>query len=64
LLARAIQHEIDHLHGKLFVDYLSFLKRRGALARWEELKSQYPDLRRTLTLQDAPVADRSGGERR
>lgn len=64
LLARAIQHEIDHLHGKLFIDYLSFLKRRGALARWEELKSQYPDLRRTLTLQDAPVADRSGGERR
>jgi peptide deformylase len=64
LLARALQHEIDHLHGKLFIDYLSFLKRRGALARWEELKSQYPDLRRTLTLQDAPVADRSGGERR
>lgn len=28
LLAVCIQHEIDHLDGKLFVDYLSELKRR------------------------------------
>ena len=27
LLARAFQHEMDHLDGKLFVDYLSPLKR-------------------------------------
>ncbi len=27
LLAVCIQHEIDHLEGKLFVDYLSELKR-------------------------------------
>jgi peptide deformylase len=27
LLAICIQHEIDHLDGKLFVDYLSALKR-------------------------------------
>ncbi len=27
LLAVCIQHEIDHLDGKLFVDYLSPLKR-------------------------------------
>jgi len=27
LLAVCIQHEIDHLNGKLFVDYLSALKR-------------------------------------
>ena len=27
LLAQAIQHEIDHLDGKLYVDYLSPLKR-------------------------------------
>jgi peptide deformylase len=34
--ARVIQHEIDHLDGKLFIDYLSPLKRqlmRGALKR-------------------------------
>ncbi len=28
LLAVCIQHELDHLEGKLFVDYLSSLKRR------------------------------------
>src|SRR5699024_12037270 len=28
LLAVCIQHEIDHLDGKMFVDYLSPLKRR------------------------------------
>ncbi len=27
LLARAMQHEIDHLHGVLFIDHLSRLKR-------------------------------------
>ena len=27
LLARALQHEIDHLHGILFIDHLSPLKR-------------------------------------
>ncbi len=27
LLARAFQHEIDHLNGKLFIDHLSVLKR-------------------------------------
>jgi hypothetical protein len=48
LLARAFQHEIDHLHGKLFIDYLSFLKRRGVMARWEDLKEKYPSQRRVL----------------
>lgn len=42
LLARCLQHEIDHLHGKLFVDYLSVLKRRAALAKWEKVKGDYP----------------------
>ena len=27
ILSTCIQHEIDHLDGKLFVDYLSTLKR-------------------------------------
>ncbi|MFN8666583.1 MAG: peptide deformylase [Gemmatimonadaceae bacterium] len=49
LLARCLQHEIDHLHGKMFIDYLSFLKRRAALAKWELQKSKYPDSVRILT---------------
>ncbi|MHB1095131.1 MAG: peptide deformylase [Gemmatimonadaceae bacterium] len=48
LLARCFQHEIDHLHGKLFLDHLSFLKRRAALAHWEEEKDQYPGFIRIL----------------
>jgi peptide deformylase len=48
LLARCLQHEIDHLHGRLFLDHLSLFKRRAALARWDEEKLHYPDLRRTL----------------
>lgn len=32
LLAVALQHEIDHLDGKLFIDYLSPLRRRRLLA--------------------------------
>lgn len=33
LLAQCIQHECDHLRGKLFVDYLSSLKRTRIRAR-------------------------------
>jgi peptide deformylase len=51
LLARAIQHEIDHLHGRLFIDYLSVLKRRAILASWEESKSKYPGLVRDVSLE-------------
>jgi peptide deformylase len=49
LLARCLQHEIDHLHGKLFIDYLSVLKRRAALAKWAKSKERYPDFIRRLT---------------
>ena len=33
MLAVCIQHEMDHLQGKVFVEYLSPLKRRRILAR-------------------------------
>ena len=36
LLAVCIQHEIDHLDGKLFVDYLSDLKRQRIRKRIEK----------------------------
>lgn len=38
LVARAIQHEIDHLDGILFIDRLSPLKRRLLLRKWERLR--------------------------
>lgn len=37
-LARAIQHEIDHLNGKLAIDYLSVLKKNVALRKLVKLK--------------------------
>lgn len=36
--ARVLQHEIDHLHGKLFIDYLSSLKRNIIIKRVKKLK--------------------------
>ena len=36
--ARILQHEIDHLYGKLFVDYLSSLKRNMIIKRVQKLK--------------------------
>ncbi len=34
LKARAIQHEIDHLDGILFLDHLSLVRRQMLLAKW------------------------------
>ncbi|MEP6904712.1 MAG: peptide deformylase [Gemmatimonadales bacterium] len=51
LLARCLQHEIDHLHGKLFVDYLSVLKRRAALAKWDTFKADFPGYIRKVVLE-------------
>jgi len=36
ILATCIQHEIDHLDGKLFVDYLSNLKRQRIRSKLEK----------------------------
>ena len=38
LLAVCIQHEMDHLRGKLFVDYLSPENRRRALLKIKEIQ--------------------------
>ncbi|OIN11030.1 peptide deformylase [Oceanisphaera psychrotolerans] len=40
LLAICIQHEMDHLIGKLFVDYLSPLKRQRIRQKMEKLAKQ------------------------
>lgn len=48
LLAVCIQHEIDHLDGKLFVDYLSPLKKQRIKKKMLKLKKLEP------SDQDAP----------
>jgi peptide deformylase len=40
LLARALQHEIDHLDGLLFLDRVSALKRRMLLKKWRKIEEE------------------------
>ena len=40
LLSRALQHEIDHLDGVLFVDRVSALKRQMLLKKWRKLRAE------------------------
>lgn len=40
LLSVCVQHEMDHLQGKLFVDHLSALKRELIKRRMKKLKTQ------------------------
>ncbi len=54
LLGRCLQHEIDHLHGRLFTDRLSLLKRRAAMKEWEYEKTKYPKNLRVLPVGDLP----------
>lgn len=47
LLARVMQHEIDHLHGKYFIEYLSAFKQsllKGKLGRMKrgDVDTDYP----------------------
>lgn len=39
LLAVCVQHEMDHLQGKLFVDHISSLKREIIKRRMKKLKA-------------------------
>lgn len=40
LLSRCIQHEMDHLKGRLFVDHLSAVKRGMILRKLEKIRRQ------------------------
>ena len=42
LVARAIQHELDHLDGVLFIDHLSPLKRQLLVSRWKREHRDQP----------------------
>jgi peptide deformylase len=53
LLARCVQHEIDHLHGRLFIDYLSLVKRQAAMKKWRKLRGKDKSLTRTIEPRDA-----------
>ncbi|HEX6966371.1 MAG TPA: peptide deformylase [Gemmatimonadaceae bacterium] len=52
LLARCIQHELDHLHGKLFIDYLSLVKQQAAQRKWKKLRKGDRSLTRSVVPAD------------
>jgi peptide deformylase len=45
LVARAVQHEVDHLDGILFLDHLSLMRRRLLLARWKRELGDAPTIK-------------------
>jgi peptide deformylase len=66
IAARVIQHEIDHLNGVLFIDYLSVVRRqmlRGALRKIQkEGRKQRPELRALEAEELERAATKSSGE--
>jgi peptide deformylase len=55
LLAICIQHEMDHLEGKLFVDYLSELKRTRIRKKLEKERRERGSAQGTRERSKAPV---------
>ena len=49
LRARAIQHEIDHLDGILFIDHVSPLKRRMLMKKWKKSRKADTSLLKEVT---------------
>jgi peptide deformylase len=54
LKARAIQHEIDHLDGILFLDHLSLVKRQMLLAKWRREHKDDTGFTKEVTGASAP----------
>ena len=55
LKARAIQHEIDHLDGILFLDHLSLIRRQMLLARWRREHKDDTGYIREVQAESAPT---------
>ena len=58
LLGRAMQHEIDHLDGILFLDRIGPIKRRFLLRKWEKSREGEKGYIRTVTA-EAPAEDKA-----
>ena len=48
LLATVLQHEIDHLDGVLFIDYISKLKRDRVIKKFVKIAKRAADAPRRL----------------
>jgi len=56
LLAIALQHEIDHLNGKLFIDYLSPLKYNRITKKMKKYKSNKWEFKLSIFLNIIPTS--------
>ena len=63
LLARCMLHEMDHLDGKLFIDYLSTLKRRSVMSKWKKIQPDYPGFIRKVTAESRDETRPSGSRK-
>lgn len=50
---RAVQHEVDHLDGVLFLDHLSAVKRGLLLAKWKKARKGHSGYLKEVTPQPA-----------
>ena len=62
LLAICIQHEMDHLTGRVFVEYLSQLKQTRIRSRMRKTRSRYGVIR-SRWMDDASGGRGSGADR-
>ncbi len=53
LVARAVQHEVDHLDGILFLDHLSAIKRSLLLSKWKKARKGKTGYLKEVTPQPA-----------
>lgn len=64
-VARILQHELDHLDGKVILDRVTKQVRKQALRRWEQAKRRQPDdneaLEKALRQTTERLAQRSVG---
>jgi peptide deformylase len=57
--SRAIQHETDHLSGKLFIDYLGPFARRSAAVKLRDFETRYRQAQRAGDFPDDETAGRT-----
>jgi peptide deformylase len=57
LRARAVQHEIDHLDGILFIDRVGPMKRQLLLAKWRRLRKGETSYLKEISPQAAEATD-------
>jgi len=46
--ARVFQHEFDHLNGKLFIDYLTVVRRRMLKSKLDEIKRKSAEILKAI----------------